>query len=168
MRSLWLTGTIAALLGGCATGEGGRNGERNAAEGHASHPASAHPPASEHAHSHGAPAHPTAPTHAHSHVESIPAAYHGVYDGSLDACARRSAERLTVSAHELRFHESVGSVRSVGYGGPGAISVEADYEGEGERWRGLRIFSLSENGAKLSVKGDRGNSVRVRCPAGAP
>lgn len=168
MRSLWLIGTGAALLAGCATGETGGIGERNAAEDHSSHAASAHPPASEHAHSHGASAHPAAPTQAHSHVDSVPAAYHGVYDGSLEACARRGVERLTVSARELRFHESVGTVRSVGYGGPGAISVEADYEGEGRRWRGLRIFSLNEDGSRLTVKGDGGDSVRVRCPAGAP
>lgn len=152
MRSLSLTGTIAVLLAGCATGESGQTQAGKADEPPASH---AHSPSSD------------TPQHAHSHVDLIPAAYLGVYDGSLEACARPSDQRLTVSARELRFHESVGTVRSVSWGGTGAIAVEADYEGEGERWRSLRILSLAENGARLTVKGEGTALVRVRCPKGA-
>lgn len=158
MRSSWLTGTVAMLLAGCASGESGQTNAGKVDEAPASH--------ASHASHAGSPASDT-PQHAHSHFESIPAAYRGVYDGSLEACARPSVERLTVSARELRFHESIGTVRSVGYGGPGAISVEADYEGEGERWRSLRILSLAENGAKLTLKGEGTSLVRVRCPEGA-
>jgi hypothetical protein len=139
------------LLAGCASGESGQALAVKADEAPASHD---HSPSSD------------TPTHAHTHLISIPAAYRGVYDGSLEACARPSVERLTISARELRFHESIGTVRSVGYGGPGAISVEADYEGEGERWRSLRILSLAENGARLTVKGEGAPLDRVRCPEG--
>lgn len=150
MRSLALIGMIAGLLAGCASGESGQAaaGKVDGAHAHHSGPTSA-----------------GGPQHAHSFSEAIPAAYHGVYEGSLEACARPSVERLTVSARELRFHESVGSVRSVAFGGTGAIAVEADYEGEGERWRSLRILSLAENGAKLTVKGEGASLDRVRCPA---
>jgi hypothetical protein len=144
------------LLGGCASGESGQTGAGTVDKAPANH-------ASSHAHS---PSSDT-PQHPHAFVGSIPAAYRGVYDGSLEACARPSVERLTVSARELRFHESVGSVRSVAFGGTGAIAVEADYEGEGERWRSLRILSLAENGARLTVKGEGTSLVRVRCPKGA-
>jgi hypothetical protein len=142
---------VAVLLAGCAMDESGRSGEGKAAAAPASHTAS--PPAS-------------GPQHPHSIATSIPAAYHGVYDRSPEACARPSADRLTVSARELRFHESIGSVRSVAYGGSGAIAVEADYEGEGQRWRNLRILTLAGNGASLTVHGEGSSFVRVRCPAG--
>jgi uncharacterized protein YceK len=151
MRSLWLTGTVAALLGGCASVESGQTVAVKADEAPASHD---HSPASD------------TPLHPHTQVDSIPAAYRGVYDISLEACGRPSDGRLTVSARELRFHESIGSVRSVAYGGTGAIAVEADYQGEGERWRGLRILSLTENGAKLTLKGEGTSLNRVRCPEG--
>ena len=150
MRSLALVGMVAVLIAGCASEE--------------SRPAAAGTVDDAHAH-HGAPS-ASGPQHPHSDSPVIPAAYHGVYDGSLEACGRPSDQRLTVSARELRFHESVGTVRSVAWGGTGAIAVEADYEGEGERWRNLRILSLAENGAKLSVKGEGDSLVRVRCPAG--
>ena len=149
MRSLTLTGTIAVLLAGCASGESGQALAGKADEPPASH---AHPSSSD------------TPEHPHTHFDSIPAAYHGVYDLSLQACARPSTERVTVSGRELRFHESVGSVRSVAFGGTGAIAVEADYEGEGERWRSLRILSLAENGARLTIKGEGDSLNRVRCP----
>ncbi|HYW16565.1 MAG TPA: hypothetical protein VE891_10500 [Allosphingosinicella sp.] len=152
MRSLWLTVSISALLAGCAGGESGQTPAVTAGEGQA-------------AHVHGAPG--DTAIRPHMHLTSIPAAFHGVYDRSLEACARPSDQRLTVSARELRFHESVGSVRSIGYGGSDAIAVEADYEGEGRRWRNLRILKLAENGARLSVKGDGDSLDRVRCPAGA-
>ncbi|HEX8307438.1 MAG TPA: hypothetical protein VF645_03360 [Allosphingosinicella sp.] len=152
MRSLFLTGTVAALLAGCASGESGQAPAQAAGEGHASH-------------SNGAPA--DTAIHPHTHLDSIPVAYHGVYEGSLEACARPSDRRLAVSARELRFHESVGSVRSVGFGGSDAIAVEADYKGEGQSWRNLRILRLTENGTKLSVKGEGESIDRVRCPRGA-
>ena len=152
MRLMALLGTVAVLIAGCASGESGQAPAGKVDEGHAPH---AHAPSSD------------TPTHAHTHLENMPAAYQGVYDVSLEACARPSDGRLTISARELRFHESVGTVRSVGYGGPGAISVEADYEGEGERWRNLRILSLGDNGAKLTIKGEGDSLERVRCPQGA-
>src|SRR5688572_32047930 len=46
--------------------------------------------------------------------------------------------KLAVSASELRFHESIGTVRSVKVEAPGRIEVLADYQGEGESWQNLR------------------------------
>jgi hypothetical protein len=150
MRTTWLTGTAVLLLAGCASGESGRTAAGKIDEA---------PPAQL------GSAPPRAP-HPHEQWDSIPAPYHGVFDGSIEACARPSDRRLTVSARALRFHESVGTVRSVGFGGSGAIAVEADYEGEGERWRNLRILSLSENGSRLTIKGDGDSLDRIRCPQG--
>jgi len=99
-------------------------------------------------------------------ARSIPSAFHGVYDSSPEACVRPSDGRLAVTARELRFHESIGSVRSVVLLESGAIRVEADYQGEGERWRSSRELRLSKNGAKLSVGGDGTRFDRVRCRKG--
>jgi len=95
---------------------------------------------------------------------SIPSAFHGVYDSSPEACTRPSDGRLTVAARELRFHESIGSVRSVTRSSSGALRAEADFQGEGERWRSSRELRLSKDGAKLSVSGDGTSFDRVRCP----
>lgn len=154
MRSLALVVTVSALLAGCAGGESGGSGPAVAGKADDPHAHHAAPPAE-------------GPQHPHSFSETIPAAYHGVFEGSLQACSRPSDQRLTVSARELRFHDRVGSVRNAAFGGTGAIAVEADYEGEGERGRSLRILRLFENGAKLNVKGEGGSLDRVRCPAGA-
>ena len=97
--------------------------------------------------------------------KTIPAALLGVYDASLDSCAKPSDSRLAVSPTELRFHESIGTVRRVTVNGPGTVTVEADYQGEGESWRGRRELSLSNGGATLTIGGDRTTMVRVRCPA---
>ena len=97
---------------------------------------------------------------------AIPAAFHGVYDQSRENCARPSQYRLTVSAGELKFHESIGAVRSVAVEGPNAISVDADYQGEGESWRTTQ--RLVRDGDRLTISGDGTTTVRVRCPSSLP
>lgn len=110
---------------------------------------------------------PVPPAPRPARQDAIPAAFHGVYDGSLEACGRPSDGRLTVSAGELRFHESIGAVRSVESAPSGTIRVEADYQGEGESWRSSRDLHLSGDGAALTISGDGTGMARVRCPAGA-
>ena len=97
---------------------------------------------------------------------AIPAAFHGTYDRRREDCARPSEYRLTVSAGELRFHESIGTVRKVVAEGPDAISVESDYQGEGESWRNVR--RMVRDGDRLTISGDGTSLERVRCPAPVP
>ena len=97
---------------------------------------------------------------------AIPAPFHGVYDASREACGRPSDGRLTVTAGALRFHESIGTVRKVTAAGADAVTVEADYQGEGESWRNVRELRLGEGGDSLAISGDGTTFVRVRCPAG--
>lgn len=97
---------------------------------------------------------------------AIPSSFHGVYDASVEACARPSDARLTVSEQELRFHESIGTVRTVVPAGAGSVSVEADYQGEGESWRSVRELRLGGGGSTLTISGDGIRFTRVRCPAG--
>lgn len=97
---------------------------------------------------------------------AIPAPFHGVYDASREACGRPSDGRLTVTSGALRFHESIGTVRGVTAAGAGAVTVEADYQGEGESWRSVRELRLAEGGDGLTISGDGTTFARVRCPAG--
>ncbi len=148
-----LLGLAVLLLAACAPGE--KAADNGASEVTAEPAAPAAPAQS--------PA-PAAPALEPATEDSIPAAFHGVYDSSIEACGRRGDGRLTVSADELRFHESVGSVRSVAPTPSGAIRVEADYQGEGQSWRSSRDLLLSEDGSKLTISGDGTSMVRTRCP----
>ena len=105
------------------------------------------------------------PAPASSDGDSIPAAFHGVYDASLEACARPSDLRLTVSAARASLprehrHRPLGRLRRR----PARSRSRPIIEGEGERWRNLRILSLCDDGARLTIKGDGDSLDRIRCP----
>ena len=145
----------AGLLAGCEMREAGID---NAADGSAASPAV--PPGESAAPVTAPPPLPATPAAS----DSIPAAFLGVYDGSREACGRPSDERLSVAPRELRFHESIGTVRGVTVAGADAVNVEADYQGEGESWRSVRELRLSDGGSTLSISGDGTRLARVRCP----
>lgn len=94
---------------------------------------------------------------------AIPIAFHGVYDRDRGACSAPSEYRLAVTADTLRFHESIGRVRSVSGSGR-RVSVAGDWQGEGESWTNTRDLILSPNGGTLTVEGDGASLTRVRCP----
>jgi hypothetical protein len=95
--------------------------------------------------------------------QAIPPAFQGVFDAPRDACAGPSEYRLTVAGGELRFHESIGTVRSVTVDGPDAIRVAADYQGEGESWSNVRTLRLSDGGMTLTITGEGTSLTRYRC-----
>lgn len=95
----------------------------------------------------------------------IPVPFHGLYAATAAGCARADETRLTVTAGELRFHESIGAVRAVAVEAPGRVRVTSDFEGEGESWRATHRLSLSNGGATLAVGGSGTHFVRVRCAA---
>ena len=150
MRRIGLLTAAALLLAGCAPEDKAADGGSNVVA------IPTAPPAPEAA----------APEPAPPAVAAIPEPFHGVYDSSPEACGRPSDGRLTVSALELRFHESIGTVRSVVSAPSGATRVEADYQGEGESWRSYRELRLSDGGESLTISGDGTRMVRVRCPGG--
>ena len=104
----------------------------------------------------------TAPDPQPAIAGAIPEAFRGTYDRNEADCARPSEYRLTVDAGELRFHESIGRVRSVKVIDPGHIEVLADYQGEGETWQNLRTLEL--DGKRLTISGEGTKIDRVRCP----
>lgn len=104
----------------------------------------------------------TAPDPQPAIAGAIPEAFHGSYDRNEENCARPSEYRLTVDAGELRFHESIGKVRSVKVMEAGRIEVLADYQGEGETWQNVRTLEL--DGKRLTISGEGTKIDRVRCP----
>lgn len=160
MRGYGLLGAIAVLLAGCGPQERAAGPSANESDVAPAGPVSAAPPPAP------APAPAERPPRPEAKEDAIPAAYHGLYESSKEACGQPSDGRLAVSAGELRFHESIGTVRKVVPEPSGAIRVEADYQGEGESWRSTHRLSLSEGGAALTVSGEGTSMVRRRCPAG--
>ena len=98
-------------------------------------------------------------------VDTIPAAFHGTYDRDAEACAGPSEYSLRIEGKALRFHESVGKVRGVAVEGPRAVTVIADYQGEGESWSNVRRMELSDDAQALTISGQGLTISRVRCPA---
>jgi len=95
----------------------------------------------------------------------IPAAFVGVYDRDGAACASAgSEERLEVSLVALHFHESIGEVRFVNPESDSVISVEADFQGEGETWRNRLRLSLGAGGTLVVTQPDGSSLTRIRCP----
>ena len=145
-----LPALAAALIAGCGRPGADRTGNESAS-----------PPTGQSATANASEPAPTAPATG----KTIPATLLGVYDASIEACGRPSDTRLTVSPTELRFHESIGTVGKVTAAGAGAVRVEADYQGEGERWRSVRELRLGDGGQSLRISGEGTSLVRVRCPA---
>ncbi len=104
----------------------------------------------------------TAPDPRPAIAGAIPEAFRGTYDQNEEGCARPSEYRLTVDAGELRFHESIGKVRSVKVLAPKEIEVLADYQGEGEAWQNVRTLEL--DGKRLTISGEGTRIDRLRCP----
>jgi hypothetical protein len=166
MRILPVFGAAAAamLIGGCGSRQGGDEPEANLAAA----PAASTPAPVENGSA--VPAAPKAPgAFEPERGTTIPAPFLGVYDRTLASCSGPSQERTTITPSELRFHETIGKVRSVLLRRENELEVDADYQGEGEFWRSNRLLTLSQGGARLIVDRD-GTSpamMRVRCPAGA-
>ena len=166
MRAFPIFGAAAAamLIGGCGQREGGNGQEANRA---AAAPAAPAPVPAE-----NGSAVPAAPKASRPFVPergtTIPAPFLGVYDRTIAQCGGPSQERTTITPTELRFHETIGKVRSVLLRRENELEVDADYQGEGEFWRSNRLLTLSQGGARLVIDGD-GTSrpmALVRCPAG--
>ena len=76
----------------------------------------------------------TAPDPQPAIAGAIPEAFRGTYDQNEESCARPSEYRLTVEAGELRFHESIGKVRSVKVLAPAKIELLADKLDQRQPW----------------------------------
>ncbi len=156
MTRMLMLAAATAMIAACGRDDGGH--VENAGEPGSN--SAAPPPAASQA---AAPEAPSPPPPAPGEAQAIPPAFQGVFDAPRDACAGPSEYRLTVAPGELRFHESIGTVRSVTGDGPDAIRVTADYQGEGESWTNVRTLRLSDGGMTLTITGEGTSLTRYRC-----
>ncbi len=98
----------------------------------------------------------------------IPERFHGRFDRNSEACVRPGEYRLVVTAGELRFHESVATVREVRNTGDDAIVVTADFRGEGDSWRERRTLRLAGNEGLTVESEDGAQATRIRCDSNPP
>jgi hypothetical protein len=99
-------------------------------------------------------------------VASIPRPFTGEWNAVLASCEGREGDgHVTLSAAQLSFYESVGSVSSVRVLGPLDIVVDAEMAGEGQTWLDHLHFRLSSDKRSLTVLGMGPQPwVLHRCP----
>ncbi|MEP0188877.1 MAG: hypothetical protein ABJP70_05660 [Erythrobacter sp.] len=94
----------------------------------------------------------------------IPVVFHGVWDATSGSCSPESDARIQVSAKEVRFYESIGTVTSVAANGD-KVNVAFDMEGEGETWTETYEFIIIDGLLKnLALDTEFGIFDRKRCP----
>lgn len=95
---------------------------------------------------------------------SIPARFQGLWMSNLKQCSFLSDTQLKITAKELHFYESHGSVRSIKIKGKSDLYLIADFSGEGEKWQQSLRFRLSSDQKRLTDITDKTPFIRYRCP----
>lgn len=93
---------------------------------------------------------------------AIPVEYQGKWDATQEECAQASIYTVTISPNELRFHESIGEIKTVMPDGDGIV-VAGPFEGEGEAWEGSMRLALSADRNTLTLTNNGEPTTRVRC-----
>lgn len=97
-------------------------------------------------------------------IPGIPVTFHGRWGVDAEACRNPDAsiEGITITADELRFHESIGTPTRMVEEGDDRVRLSVDYEGEGQQWTSRQ--SLQRNGDRLTLRGpDDVELHRVKC-----
>jgi hypothetical protein len=151
----------AMLIGGCGSRQGGDEPEANRAAAGSAPASTQNGMAAQAAPRASAAFEPVRGT-------TIPSPFLGVYDRTIVQCGGQSQERATITATELRFHETIGKVQSTLLRKENELEVDAKYEGEGEFWRSNRLLTLTQGGSRLIIDGDGASRpmALVRCPPG--
>lgn len=68
---------------------------------------------------------------------------------------------MTVSGDQLRFYESVGTVKVLTIKSPDSVTADLAFEGEGQTWKRTIDFALGDGGRTM-VRTDRDPSYRER------
>lgn len=98
---------------------------------------------------------------------AIPSKFHGEWNENLTDCGTGNNESsLTITATEMHFYESDGTVRGAFMRGAYEILIVLDMSGLGNSWMTSFQYTLAGNGQYLSSRNDDGTLfVRYRCPA---
>ena len=94
----------------------------------------------------------------------VPAAFQGRWAGSPALCDVAHEASLTIHEDRLDFYESRGKVLSATITSPSEVELEIELTGEGQTWREVTRFGLSEDKRTLTdVTNSRYKFSRVRC-----
>lgn len=94
---------------------------------------------------------------------AIPAQFRGHWAGSPAQCGSVHEARLTIHGDRVDFYESRGRILSVKPIGALEVELEMESTGEGETWRQVRRFVLSEDKRTLTDVTYESHMTRVRC-----
>lgn len=102
----------------------------------------------------------------------IPAAYHGRWASSTEDCAGgpgAATDLIEITATELKFYESVGTLESVTGATGDRFRGQFDFSGEGQEWQRDVVLDLRDGG-KILVRREFGEGASpepfdyTRCP----
>jgi hypothetical protein len=95
---------------------------------------------------------------------TLPAAFVGKWDAPPKPCSTeyRAEMQLDITATELSFFESGGTVKNVKVNSPTDVVAEVSMSGEGETWQKSMHMVLTDNGNTLTIDEGR-TGIRVRC-----
>jgi hypothetical protein len=109
-----------------------------------------------------------------SDVTQIPAAFQGRWGMNANDCDPAQADiakgLMEVSATQLTFYESVGTLDDVETSGPTSLSAEFDFTGEGMEWERDMTMTLEDDGDTL-IRRESGEDAMpgpqryTKCPA---
>ena len=97
----------------------------------------------------GAVSQPNAPP---AETDGIPAAMHGrwgLVPGDCTSTRGDAKGLLTISASELKFYESLGTLDTIEESAPTRIRASFDFEGEGMAWERDVVLDVQDQGATL-------------------
>src|SRR5687767_7012263 len=94
----------------------------------------------------------------------VPIDFRGRWASSEARCGVSHEGSLTIYEDRIDFYESRGKVLSVTEVSPVQVEVEIESTGEGQTWRHLRLFVLSQDKRTLIDMTNRASPFsRVRC-----
>lgn len=98
--------------------------------------------------------------------EIVPPAFRGRWAPSAGACADvDGVDSLTIFANGVDYYESGGRLEQVTQAGQArAVRLRIAYEGEGKLWRQEEVWTLSPDGARLTIAtADESPTTAIRC-----
>lgn len=99
-------------------------------------------------------------------LDAMPADFQGRWDFAVEDCSNEASEMgLTIEADRVSYYESSAIPETITQTGPGSLTVQHRFSGEGDEWQETLAYELSEDGDRLTVTTQEGDvSIRMRCP----
>lgn len=95
---------------------------------------------------------------------TVPDRFRGKWTGRRDKCGIPAEGSLAIYADRMDFYGSRGRVLAVKVVSEREVEVTLESSAEGQVWRSMRRFRLSEDGRSLTdVTEPKYQTVRVRC-----